>query len=277
MSRTSSMLTLVLAMATTLLSRQAYAFGPKGHEIAGRLAETALCPAAERQVAALGRGQSLAELGLWADRIRSQPKWRHTGPWHYMNIADPSDGDAAAAIRDFVHPPERDVLWAIEHYAAVLADRSAPRSARAEALRFVVHFVVDVHQPLHVGRAEDRGGNAVDVRYDATVVNLHRFWDTDVIELEGLSVAQFVRRLAASTQWRSRAFAAARTDLDPAHWATESLALRPLVYGFEQASSGRAAVLDAKYVAAAERAVEGRLALAAARLAGVLNRAFCSD
>ena len=276
MSRTLSMLTLVLAVATILLSRQAYAFGPKGHEIAGQLAQTKLCPAAERQVAELGRGQSLAELGLWADRIRSQPKWRHTGPWHYLNIDDPSDGDAAAAIRGFVHPPERDVLWAIDQYAAVLADGSARRSARAEALRFVVHFVVDVHQPLHVGRAEDRGGNAVDVRYHDAVVNLHRFWDTDVIELEGLSVARFVRRLAASAQWRSRAFAGARTDLDPAHWAAESLALRPFVYGFEH-SSDRAARLDEKYVAAAERVVEARLALAAARLAGVVNRAFCAE
>ncbi len=278
MSRNVSKQTVLVAAATLLLSSTAHAFGPIGHEIAGALAERALCPEARREIASLGGGRSLAALGLWADRIRSVSKWRHTGPWHYMNVPDPARGrDSLGAIRSFRHPPEGDVLWAIGHYSAVLTNPAAPTKARTDALRFIVHFVVDVHQPLHVGRAVDRGGNAIDVRYGATTVSLHRFWDTDVIALEGLSVSRFVRRLAASDEWRSPEFAAARADPDPVDWAAESLELRPAVYAFATPSRGRAATLDGAYLAAAKRVVEQRLTLAAARLAATLDRAFCAD
>ena len=267
------------ALAIALLAPTAEAFGPAGHEIAGALAERALCATARRQVATIGGGPTLADLGLWADRIRSEPKWRHTAPWHYMNVRDAgtTPGSAAATLRSFAHPPEGDVLWAIERFSAVLADRGAPAAARRDALRFVVHFVVDVHQPLHVGRAEDRGGNLVDVRYGSTTVNLHRFWDTDVIALEGLSLSQFVRRLAASDEWRSPALAAARADLDPIDWAAESLELRSTVYSFAKPVRAGPATLNDEYVAVAERTTERRLTLAAARLAGLLNRLFCAQ
>ena len=123
------------------------------------------------------------------------------------------------------------MLAAIVRFRSDLANRALPARDRAAALKFLVHFVVDVHQPLHVGRAADRGGNTIDVRYGATVVNLHRFWDTDVLELRGLGAERYARRLRP----RFDAAAAARADA-PAVWAAESLALRGAVYG----SSSRA-------------------------------------
>ena len=254
----------------------ARAFGPAGHEIAGLLAEPNLCPAAKSEIARLGHGRSLAELGLWADRIRSSPEWQHTGPWHYMNLPDAPAalGAALAGVRRFRHPPEGDVLWAIEHYRALLADASQSDAVRAEALKFVTHFVVDVHQPLHVGRAEDRGGNTIDVRYGAKTSNLHRFWDTDVIELAGLSVPRYVRKLTATDAWRRAQ--SAPPELDPAVWAAESLAARPRVYGFRRSGPGGVATLDDAYLARAQALIEERLALAGARLAATLNDALCA-
>ncbi len=266
-------------LAVLLAPRLAAAFGPDGHRIAGLLAEPLLCPAAQAQVQALGRGASLAELGVWADEVRSSPQWRDSGPWHYMNVPDPTaGGDPLAAARNqiarFRHPPEGDVLAAIARFRSELADRTRSRARRLDALRFLTHFVVDVHQPLHVGRASDRGGNDVRVQYGGTVVNLHRFWDTDVIELRHMAPQRYARRLAPRIR---PAAAAARSAGAPEDWAAESLALRATVYDFPaRASGGRAIVLGSDYVAAAERVTDERLVQAAERLAATLNGAFCA-
>lgn len=246
------------AVVAGLLGAPAQAYGPAGHRIAGRVAEPLLCRPAAAELAALGDGESLAEIGLWADRIRGEEAWQHTGPWHYMNIED------GAAIDSFEHPPEGDVLRAIERHAARVA-AGGPEAERARALRFLVHFVVDIHQPLHVGREADRGGNAIDVRFDGTTVNLHRFWDTDAIALARLGEAEY----ADAVRPLARMFSAA-ARFEPSAWAEESLALRPAVYAFD-APTRRAAVLDERYLERADVVTRVRLAQAAARLAATLN------
>jgi hypothetical protein len=291
-----ALLLALLGAAVLVPPRAAQAFGPLGHRIAGLLAQPALCPAARDEVAALGGGESLAELGLWADAVRGVPEWQRSAPWHYMNVDDGNlsdrdprggsirqggnggerDSDTAAAIsaiRAFRSPPEGDVLTAIARFRSELANRSLPARERAAALRFLVHFVVDVHQPLHVGRAADRGGNTIDVRYGSTVVNLHRFWDTDVLELRGLGAERYSRRL----RQRFAAAPAASSDV-AAVWAAESLTLRTPVYGFARRAEPTAAphTLDAAYLAAAQVIVEERLVLGAQRLAATLNGVFCS-
>jgi hypothetical protein len=275
---------LVVICAALAVPRAASAFGPLGHRIAGLLAEPALCPAARDEIAALGRGESLAELGLWADTIRGIREWQVSAPWHFMNVEAAADNDvpdagegddalkaAAATIRGFRSPPEGDVLSAIERFRAEVADRSLPTYERAVALKFLVHFVVDVHQPLHVGRAADRGGNQVDVRYGDTVVNLHRFWDSDVLELRSLGAERYARRL------RPRFGAASTASADPpAVWAAESLALRSTVYAFgPNLPTAAAHPLDAAYRATAQQVVEERLVRASQRLAATLNDALC--
>lgn len=237
----------------------AAAYGAAGHRIAGLAAEPLLCKSAIDSIAALTSGESLSELGLWADRIRGTDRWQRSAPWHYMNIAD------NANVPDFRHPPEGDVLWAIGEFSAQLGDAERESARRAEALRFLVHFVVDIHQPLHVGRAEDRGGNRTPIRYSNTEVDLHRFWDTDAIGLADLSVAAYTRAI------RDRVAHLARADAGstPIEWATESLELRDAVYDFRRARASRA------YLDRAERLTRERLALAAARLANTLNGIFC--
>lgn len=250
---------LVIVVVASWLSSVAFAYGPRGHLIAGAAAEPLLCEAAARAVAGLGDGQTLGELGLWADRIRGEARWREAAPWHYVNVDRTLDG--------LVHPPEGDVLWAIEHFGAELGRPELPRAERAIALRFLVHFIVDVHQPLHVGLASDRGGNLIDVRYGRTRTNLHSFWDSDAIELTGRDVGAYVRSIGARAG-REYARSGATTALD---WARESLALRASVYRFDPAT-GR---LTDRYLRVAQDITQTQLIRAAARLAVTLNRVFC--
>lgn len=252
---------LLCACALAAWASPAAAYGPSGHRIVGLVAEPLLCPAARDGIDALAGGERLPDLGLWADGIRGDERWAHSAPWHYMNVAD---GASLAAYRT---PPQGDVLAAIERFSRELADGDRPRESRLVALKFLVHFVADVHQPLHVGREEDRGGNRVEVRYGRTEVSLHRFWDTDVIRRTGLSDAAYARELAALVR-------AARGEPPgaPENWAEESLALRDAVYAFD----ARSRVLDREYLERADRITRRRLAQAGVRLAHTLNRLWCA-
>jgi hypothetical protein len=250
-----------LAAAVFALPPLAHAYGPEGHLIAGIAAEQRLCTAARAEIVRLGAGDSLAALGLWADRIRADPTRRETAPWHYINIDD------GASLRGFRHAPEGDVLEAIVRFERVLADRTRPDRVRAEALKFLAHFIVDIHQPLHVGRAADRGGNTIEFRLRGRATNLHQVWDSAAIEAANLSVSRYARALRPEMA----TLAAAGSALDPLTWAEESFALRGAVYAFE----ARDGELDAAYVQRAATITRRRLAQAALRLAGTLNALFC--
>ena len=256
MSSIRPIFTLLLAVPTV-----AHAYGPNGHLIAGAAAEPLLCAAAAEHIDELGNGQSLGELGLWADRIRGDDRWDHSAPWHYVNV----DTDLDA----LVHPPGGDVLWAIEHFIAELEREDTVETERADALRFLTHFIVDLHQPLHVGFESDRGGNTVNVRYGSTTTNLHAFWDTDAVALAGLDVATYVAQIRARV---ARDYARETADRStPYDWARESLSLRGTVYRFEGAG-GR---LSESYLRDAQAVTKQRLTRAAARLAYTLNSVFC--
>ena len=252
----------IAALVVLAAFSRAYSFGADGHRIAGLIAQDRLCAEAEQEVRTLGQGQSLDQLGLWADWIRGEPEWEHSAPWHYMNIPD------GGRLEDYRHPPEGDILWAIRHFAARLVDRQESIAERRDALRFLVHFVVDIHQPLHVGRESDRGGNRIDIDPGTGgPVNLHRFWDTDAVALSGLEVEGFVQSLdglieANAPVWEQD------TLMD---WARESQALRPDVYDF----GGRGNRLSSDYLENAERITRLRLAQAGVRLAAEVNWALC--
>lgn len=252
----------IAALVVLAAFSRAYSFGADGHRIAGLIAQDRLCAEAEQEVRTLGQGQSLDQLGLWADRIRGEPEWQHSAPWHYMNIPD------GARLEDYRHPPEGDILWAIRHFATTLADRQESIAKRRDALRFLIHFVVDIHQPLHVGRESDRGGNMIDVDPGTGgPVNLHRFWDTDAVALSGLGVEDYVRSLAGLIETNAVTWVQ-DTLMD---WARESQALRPDVYDF----GGRGNRLTRDYLENAERITRLRLAQAGVRLVAEVNRALC--
>ncbi len=244
-----------------LTESQALAWGDDGHMIVGLAAEELLCSEAASEVSRLGDNESLGQIGLWADEIRGQPEWQHAAPWHFVNV--PDDGDP----RYQPEAAEGDVIHSIERFYRTLRSRTATDEERAIALRFLVHFVGDIHQPVHVGRAEDRGGNLVDVSYVDRDTSLHGFWDFNSIWLRRLSEVEYAELISH----RVLITAIRDSGIDVRDWAAQVFELREQVYSFDAATG----YLDDDYLQMAQDVAEEQLTLAAAHLANMLNAAFC--
>ncbi|MBE0548114.1 MAG: S1/P1 nuclease [Rubrivivax sp.] len=235
-------------------SMQAYAWGAEGHRLVATIAERQLSPAAKSAVAqllALEPGATLESISTWADEVRSPA----TAAWHYVNFprGGPCQYDAAPiCIEGFC------VVVAIERQAAVLAS-NAPDDVRLRALKYVVHLVADVHQPLHGGYADDRGGNSVQLQAFGRGTNLHALWDSGLIANWPGGVSALLAAVEADRPMTDMAVA-------PATWAEESCRAVG-TEGFYPASHK----LDAEYAQRWSQTLVRQLAAAGSRLALVLN------
>jgi hypothetical protein len=181
-----------------------------------------------------------------------------SAPWHYVNIPDGQAYDRVRRYRD------GDVIEALERFVSVLRYPASSREDKVAALKFIAHLVGDIHQPLHVGRASDRGGNELRVSWFGESSNLHRVWDSELISQQRLSPRSLVLALESRASQEVEAW---RLDR-PLTWADESMALRPLVYNMRGTGLGRA------YLREAGPVVEQRLLQAGVRLAALLDAIF---
>ncbi|WP_051414329.1 S1/P1 nuclease [Pseudoxanthomonas suwonensis] len=190
-----ALLCLPLAFAIAL---PAQAWGPLGHRLVARLAEPGLDPQARAEVERLLQGEAdptLAGIANWADNLRgSDPELgKRSARWHYVNIADPDCHYDAA--RDC--PGGNCAVEALGKHTAILADRTQGDAARRQALKFVVHLVGDLHQPLHAGRGEDRGGNDYQVNWRGKGSNMHSLWDSGMLNSRRMDEERWLERLQA--------------------------------------------------------------------------------
>lgn len=253
-----ALVTLLLAAPSSLL-----AWGPNGHRIVGRIAMNHLTDEAARAVECLLGPEGLDQVSTWPDEIRSDPAWKQSTPWHFISI---DDGETLETTK---REPAGDVLEAIQRFTAVLRDPQAPRPAKQEALKFLVHFVGDLHQPLHVGRRADFGGNATKVFWfkDKEETNLHSVWDSAMIDNEKLSFSEFAAFIDHPTLQELQTWQSST----PADWANESKAERDRVY---QIGDGK---LSYEYVYQNIPLVKRRLLQGGVRLAGLLNSIFAQS
>lgn len=250
----------VPGLVLALLAAPALAWGPEGHRVVADVAAAHIRPATRAAIDALLAGErdpTLAGIANWADEIR--PFRPETGPLHYINM--PRGECRYLPARDC--PDGLCVVAAIEHSVAVLRGGDATSAERRVALKNLVHFVADLHQPLHAGFADDRGGNDYPVQWQRHRDSLHRLWDSGLIA----SIDPDDQRLAA--QLEPQAASLELRTLDPADWA--------------EASCGIAAADDfypadhhpgAAYAARWQPVVERQLTLAGLRLAAWLDALF---
>lgn len=260
------MLTLVIALTWTDI---AGAWGRDGHAIVAEIAWRELSDEAKEEIKSLLGRSSLAEVSSWADMVRREPDYQWSAPLHYVNMA----ADASRYDHERDCPDEGCVVSAIDRFAGVLKDRSRSPQERGEALMFVVHFVGDLHQPLHGGRSEDRGGNSIDITLFGQSTNLHSAWDSGILNAsgEGAWPARADRLYAEIEDVDRAAWLAGtvRTNwIDTAgRWAFESHHLAE-EYAYCLAPGAEA---DRAYVDRCAPIAELRLQQAGVRLAAVLE------
>ncbi|HEX8784158.1 MAG TPA: S1/P1 nuclease [Steroidobacteraceae bacterium] len=287
-ARRSTLRTGALAAGLLLAAQGALAWGPQGHRTIGAIADRLLTPAAHTAVlrilendldkfdAPSGR-TTLEAVSVWADELHGTPAARPS--WHYDDVPICGSEEKARYCPDGQCNTEQ-----LKRLIGVLGDARAPPRERDEALKWVVHLVGDIHQPLHAADNGDHGGNLVPVALEGVHTrgseNLHRAWDNDLVQLvlHSRNRQQPPRDIDALAAEASN-LAQQVGQGSPDSWARESNNLaRNVAYHYAGfACNSRPAgvvVLDAAYLDDAELVVRERLLLAGARLAALLNRAL---
>jgi hypothetical protein len=265
---------IALFLLAVLPWSQLSAWGYKGHRIVAEIALNHVSATTRQNLVLLLGNDDLAGISNWADEVR--PQRPESYGWHFVDI--PKDAAAFSDQRDCYRPDEKHPASKEDHqncvvdriifFKQILANRNASQPDRVEALKWVVHFVGDIHQPMHA-IAEARGGNDVHVtefgstqcgRYPC---NLHHEWDTGLIEHTGRSEQEYVAYLE---QWI--ATKKMRTSGAPEDWANESLRLAKQVWVNDGGT------IDQAYYQTNIGIVNERLALAGLRLAALLDDAL---
>jgi hypothetical protein len=292
--RNSFKLCIAVALLCNLVcSGQVWAWGDEGHEVIALVAQSRLDPVARKHVGALLAADTdtltepnIASAATWADKFRDTDRngaRRNTGRWHFVDLElTAPDLNQACFGRPALpagtlasNGPAQDcIVDKIEEFAAELTNPSTDPAERVVALKFLLHLVGDLHQPLHAADDHDRGGN--DKRVSAAGLHgatLHHYWDTEFVEQLGPNpqpiAALLITRISAAdaTRWAQG---------NPADWAMESFNVAKAdAYGRLPApgARGRYRLTDA-YVAVADRDVAMQLSKAGVRLAVMLNRAI---
>lgn len=257
-----------LAGGVLLRPTPARAWGAEGHKVVALIAMTELTPSAKRQIQQILGGDltdSMEDASVWADQIRRYR--RETAPWHYVDIEITSQGYNA----------QRDchegncVVAQIGKDIRVLGDRNSPAALRVEALKFLIHFVGDVHQPLHCADNHDRGGNEIHVVAGRRHANLHEIWDADVVRALGRQPEAVSSHLAANITESEKRRWARGSAID---WANESFGIaKSEIYGRNRISGTMTEVsLPQGYARSEDQIAAVQLQKAGVRLAILLNR-----
>jgi hypothetical protein len=279
-------------LLTGLCTGQATAWGFEGHQVIAAIARSYLTPAVrdrvDRMLAAdpdALTNHDMAAEATWADRYRGAGH-PETGNWHFVNI-ELDHPDLSAACFGFPSsgpmasqgPADDCIVDKLQAFTKELADPATAEVERLLALKYVLHFVGDVHQPLHAADNHDRGGNCVSVALGGPrTINLHSYWDTAVVEALGSDPAALAQKLAGTiAPGQARAWGQG----DAKAWAQESYVVgRDVTYSLHSAPGcdrDRAPVsLPADYAAAAQTAAALQIQKAGIRLATVLNAALGS-
>ena len=249
----------VIFILFMFLALQASSWGLTGHRVVGQVAEIYLTKKASKEVKKILGTESLADVANWMDFIKSEPNYDFMYNWHFVTIPDGKTYETSEK------EPKGDVIWALNKCINELESDTLTLKEQQFALKTLVHLVGDIHQPLHVGNGTDKGGNDVKLKYFWQNSNLHRVWDSGMIDGQSLSYSEYVLRInhtnnALVEKWQS----ASIND-----WALESMAMLTAVYAIGEEKN-----INYRYNYDHIAEVDQRLLQAGVRLAGVLNEIF---
>jgi hypothetical protein len=300
---------LLVVAALPIVSASAFGWGCEGHQMIALIARAHLTPAASSAVDQLLRenpidanlkrfcrdrpNDLMADSATWADDAKTIEK---TADWHFIDIplAVHANADAMKWCAPIDGKPSC-IVSAIDYEWAILRDKGQPAPVRAKALRYLIHFVGDLAEPLHASDNHDRGGNCTQIRFfsEAKPETLHAIWDYRIIardlEAKKMTQAQYARSL-------DQGYVESKIDIPAWTWESHGIASTVTYGGLKPAipvapatsgladdpscTAGRAAVaalgisIDDEYVSQALPVIREQIARAGYRLAGVLNQTF---
>ncbi|MEO1254930.1 MAG: S1/P1 nuclease [Bacteroidota bacterium] len=249
-----------LLLLLLFISIQSFAWGALGHRIVGLIAERHLSKKAKRNIEKVLKDETLAEVSNFMDHIKSDATYRHMSAWHYATIPDNKSYEEAGT------PEEGDVIATIQRLVKELESKNFTDEDEAFALKCLVHLVGDVHQPLHVGNGDDRGGNDVKLEYFWKSSNLHRVWDSGMIDGKKYSYTEYVDWIDHATALELEEW----SSLNVLDWANESKEYR--VQCYETMPEDKK--LSYRYNYDNVALLNQRLLQAGIRLANVLNEIY---
>ena len=243
-----------------LVNTQSFGWGKTGHRVVGQIAEWHLSKKAQRNIAAILGQESLGMAANWMDEVRSDRAYDYAYTWHFLTVREgkgyepeiqEEDGDAYAVMLRLIDE---------------LKNKPLSLTKRQENLKMLIHIVGDLHQPLHVGTGEDKGGNEVEVTYFGQKTNLHTVWDTKVIDRQKLSYTELADHLNRQTD---KEMVKALQTAPYADWLKEAVNLRGSVYDLPASKR-----LSYEYDYVTFPVIEKRLLAGGIRLAGILNEIY---
>ncbi len=235
-------------------------WGKTGHRVVAEVASQHLSSRAKRKIKKILNGNWMVLVATHADDIKSDPRFKEYSPWHYVNFDDDKRYGEVAPN------PRGDLVTGIDHCIRVLKNPESSEEDQSFFLKLLIHLIGDVHQPLHVGRAADRGGNDIQVQWFKEGSNLHRVWDEDMINFYLMSYTELANSLPVASKKQIREIQSG----NPIDWIYESKDLSKQIY----ASVKTGEQLRYKYMYQHFDTVRMQLQKGGLRLAKLLNGIF---
>ncbi|HEY6063439.1 MAG TPA: S1/P1 nuclease [Chitinophagaceae bacterium] len=243
-----------------------FCWGVTGHRVVAEIAQRHLSKKAKKELKKLIGPENLAMWANWPDFIKSDTThaWDMASKWHYVNL--PGDLGKEEFIGKLQSLQGENLYTQIKAMVAQLKDRSLPDDKRQIALRFLIHFVGDLHQPLHVGREADQGGNKITVTWFDKQTNLHAVWDNSLVDFQQYSYTEYACVLDIATAEEVKAWQQSSLE----DWFYDSYVLANKVYGSVPADGK----LGYKYNYIFQQDLDRQLLKAGVRLAELINEAL---
>ncbi len=256
---------LILCCAFIYVPYASMAWGMLGHRVVGEIADSYLSPKARLAIKDILGDESLAMASNWADFIKAEPSYNYISSWHYINF---KDGLSAADMKAYLAVDTlTDAYTKINFLVAQLKDKKTEKEKKVMYLRLLVHIVGDVHQPMHVSREEDQGGNKIYVLWFNQKANLHSIWDSNLIEDQKLSYTEYTKAINHTT-------AAQRADMQKqpvSEWMFDSYTIAQKLYGEITQPDQK---LSYRYIYDHIQTANDQLLKGGVHLAGLLNQIF---
>lgn len=249
---------IILSFALIVCFISSFGWGATGHRATGWIADKYLSKKARKAIEKLLQGQSLAMTSTWMDDVRSDSTFDYMEDWHWVTIPFGQTYDQTTKN------PKGDIIATLERIIGELKSKKLSEQEQVQRIKILIHLMGDIHQPLHVGGMDDRGGNNVKVNWFRTESNLHRVWDSDMIDDTKLSYTELAQSLDKPTKEQMTAWQKSSVR----EWANESQSYKDNVYN---TGNGR---LGYEYSYKNFHIVRKRLLQAGVRLAGILNEIY---